>query len=378
MFQTSAILPLIEPVGLVVVLVYFAGSLTRWLNGPVQRQMALGILFGAGTMIAMNMPINLAEGVIIDMRALFIGVTWALLGPLAGVIASVMGAAMRLYIGGAGAPSGVVAILLAAVGGMIWYQLVRPYVTRRTVSLALLGACISIHNFAVFLVDQTLWVSIFTEITPILIVMNIIGAVIFGHLLDREASLDEMLHALKEEASTDPLTQLMNRRALLRKTDELRTTHAPNRGRAVLYFDIDHFKSINDAMGHEVGDAVLQNISQRVRNCLRPNDLFCRIGGDEFVIVLPDIEKFAAAQVAHRCLVSVKSRKVSVGDQKVPVSISIGATWSNEELDVERQITTADRALYESKSNGRSRVTLDSAFGDLSGLPFNDGLTAVA
>ena len=158
---------------------------------------------------------------------------------------------------------------------------------------------------------------------------------------------------LRAMATTDPLTQLNNRRAMMDviQHEERRL----NRGRQMLSFvmaDIDHFKQINDNLGHEVGDLVLQKVSRALASGVRDVDHLARWGGEEFLVVLPDTDEVEAAQVAERLRQAVGS--VDFKDRAVSMTFGVSEVRGDE--SAEQAISRADAAMYEGKRSGRNRV----------------------
>jgi len=165
---------------------------------------------------------------------------------------------------------------------------------------------------------------------------------------------------MRTEALTDPLTGLANRRAL----DDA-VVRAIGRARrdaamcAVLFIDIDHFKDINDAFGHAVGDVVLQSVGRGLRDRLRRRDLLARYGGEEFVALLPDTDLQAALQVAEVLRSRIATLDLNSLTGGLPVRVSIGVAQLSEELMGEGSlVSAADAAMYEAKRQGRNRVVV--------------------
>jgi len=170
-------------------------------------------------------------------------------------------------------------------------------------------------------------------------------------------------------ALTDPLTGLYDRAYLDRHLDELiKRVHQDGIGAAVLMFDIDHFKQVNDTHGHDAGDDVLRELAARAMNSVRSVDLVARQGGEEFVVVMPETDLTIAAAVAERLRAAVAKEPFTVraNGQKLTVTISIGVTSvAAADDDRERMLKRADIALYTAKNQGRNRVVVRS----LEGLP---------
>ena len=162
--------------------------------------------------------------------------------------------------------------------------------------------------------------------------------------------------SLRLSALFDPLTGALNRRGL---NSELRIREDAAPGTmsvSVIVMDLDNFKTINDLHGHQAGDEVLQGFSDTVRACIRKDDLFARIGGEEFVLVLPDTNAEAARQLAERILGEVRALQFNVQEQPVQVTVSAGVGASSEPQGFLALMRTADKALYEAKRLGRNQV----------------------
>lgn len=161
-------------------------------------------------------------------------------------------------------------------------------------------------------------------------------------------------------ALTDSLTGLFNRRYLMVHLEKLLNKNKETRkSLCALLLDIDHFKKINDTHGHAVGDEVLKVFAERISQSLRSFDLVARLGGEEFVVILPDISTEMAMSVAERLRRRVEAEpfKVNSPHGPVPVTVSVGgALLSGEEVKVDDALKRADDELYRAKQGGRNRV----------------------
>ena len=166
-----------------------------------------------------------------------------------------------------------------------------------------------------------------------------------------------------ELALTDSLTGFFNRRFLDQHVQPLAQRTIENgRPMSFLLLDVDHFKQVNDSFGHDVGDRVLKEVADRVRRCVRGADYPCRIGGEEFVVALPDSDLALAMKVGERIRRTVSAKPVVAGSHHVPVTISIGvASCENGEVEIAPALKRADKALYRAKHEGRNRVITDAA-----------------
>lgn len=161
-----------------------------------------------------------------------------------------------------------------------------------------------------------------------------------------------------EQSLTDPLTGLRNRRGLDRALARLA---AAGQRFGLIHVDLDRFKHINDTLGHAAGDLVLVAVGARLRQVVRDDDSVARIGGDEFVVLLPGLgEGGPVRRVAERILASLSQPVGRAEGGAIPVSASLGAVvWDGSgPASAERLLNEADRALYRSKDAGRGRVTL--------------------
>ncbi len=173
---------------------------------------------------------------------------------------------------------------------------------------------------------------------------------------ERTAELQEARARAQHLADHDALTGLPNRRLLEdRLTQALARSHRNRQQTAVMFVDLDRFKTINDSLGHAVGDALLKEISQRLVNQLRTGDTVCRIGGDEFVVVLPEVKRASdIAQVAQKVIEQL-SVPVTLEERELFVTSSIGiAVFPDDGRDAETLIRNADAAMYHAKELGRA------------------------
>jgi diguanylate cyclase (GGDEF)-like protein len=168
---------------------------------------------------------------------------------------------------------------------------------------------------------------------------------------------------LNSLAYTDALTGLPNRLLL---TDQLRDAIVRARTKAsrlaVLMADLDGFKSVNDTLGHQVGDMVLQVTAQRFLDVSRGSDIVARLGGDEFCILLPDVGSISEAEAVAVRLIEALRQTVTVDDSEVQVGVSVGvALFPDHGLTGDALVAAADAALYEAKKGGRNRHAAASA-----------------
>lgn len=176
----------------------------------------------------------------------------------------------------------------------------------------------------------------------------------FGFILLIESKQREAVMRL---ATLDPLTEIYNRRTFIDLAErELHRSQRNGKPISLIALDLDHFKDINDTLGHQAGDAVLCHVRGVVQQCLRSHDVFARYGGEEFVILVPETPAGGAQRLAERLCKAIKEN-VPVGLPQVTASIGV-ATWAHVPAGgrLEALVALADKAMYAAKSAGRDCV----------------------
>jgi diguanylate cyclase len=355
-FFLDAATILIDPMLLAIAVIYTYGFIVRFTPSIQVRQWVMGLTFGLGALFAMATPMVFADGVIIDMRSLLVGLSSAFFGLPGAVVAGIIGLVTRFIIGGDGAVSGMIGITLAVGAGSVWAAYVRQKLKTRTMEHVCLGLMISVHLMSIPALPSDIMWPVMFQIAPILMAFNFVGAILIGSLLTREEELAAENKALVNAATTDPLTRLHNRRSAVAAYENLPTPQAADHGIAMLCFDIDNFKTVNDTYGHVLGDVVLSEISTRIGKTLRPTDVFSRLGGDEFLIILPSVTNEETQRIAERCREVIAQEAVIHDGQAISVTISIGAEWLADRPDFLTFVASADEALYQAKKLGRNCV----------------------
>lgn len=176
---------------------------------------------------------------------------------------------------------------------------------------------------------------------------------------------DRLINHARRVAAIDSLTGLPNRRAFMDASTKA-IAHAARHGEALalLIVDVDHFKSVNDTYGHQVGDRAMVAIGAALAGELRQEDLVGRIGGEEFGVVLPQLSDSTALHVAERLRVAVRKVRVLANGQRIPLTVSVGVTQMQDASDdLSRLMRQADTAMYTAKDKGRDRVERYSGLG---------------
>jgi diguanylate cyclase (GGDEF)-like protein len=178
--------------------------------------------------------------------------------------------------------------------------------------------------------------------------------------------LKEDIVKLRELAETDFMTGLMNRRSFLAVAeDSFAFSRRYRRSMAALMIDIDHFKKINDTHGHAAGDDAIRHVAETIGGSIRTTDKAARFGGEEFVVLLREIDQETAILLAERIRKSIEAAVVRHGDTTIAMTVSIGlALFADRDRDVQDVIERADQALYVAKKSGRNRTFLMPETGD--------------
>ncbi|MGM0616293.1 MAG: diguanylate cyclase, partial [Pseudomonadota bacterium] len=168
-----------------------------------------------------------------------------------------------------------------------------------------------------------------------------------------------MEEQLRDLAMHDPLTGLLNRRSFMNAMDLEygRVKRREDYSASILMLDIDHFKKVNDTYGHAIGDELLKAFATTIADDLRKNDVFGRLGGEEFAILLPDTLTEGALKVAEKVRTSVEAMRVDADDQALGITTSVGVDRLRaDDQRPDGALARADAALYKAKQNGRNRV----------------------
>lgn len=181
-------------------------------------------------------------------------------------------------------------------------------------------------------------------------------------IIELQHTLMRTQEKLRSMAIHDSLTNLLNRGEISRILEEQwLQTRREKRHLGVILLDIDHFKTVNDRYGHQVGDAVLIEVSRRLKECMRPYDKIGRYGGEEFLALLPNCDQLNTARIAERIRRRVSETPIAAFEHKHHISISLGCTvvTPEESTAPETILLRSDTALYRAKANGRDRAEME-------------------
>jgi diguanylate cyclase (GGDEF)-like protein len=261
------------------------------------------------------------------------------------------------YLHAEGAPASPVGLRRAVAARIAHWGALRS-----TVLLTLASALGSVALTSLWLwakgaqeVGDALYITLFVAVP-----MTAVGG---GVCIMLVVTLEDMRRRLHELAMTDPLTGLRNRRHFVQWAQrELELAHRHDLPLALLVFDIDHFKRVNDTHGHLVGDQVLVEIGRRCNATLRNTDLLARWGGEEFIALLPNTPQALAQQLGERLRSAVSCAIEFPHAGSVQVTVSVGVIGrrlgAGPPASLDALIQAADHAMYQAKSQGRDRVNV--------------------
>ncbi|MBP7782984.1 MAG: sensor domain-containing diguanylate cyclase [Acinetobacter sp.] len=184
----------------------------------------------------------------------------------------------------------------------------------------------------------------------------VFGAGLVAWLTYSVLTMSEQREQLKTIAMFDPLTNLPNRRLLNIKLENFIRDKEASDHIVVCYLDLDGFKYVNDAFGHEIGDELLKVVSKKLEGTIKNNDFISRIGGDEFVIVLNQLESLGQVEDILKRIVDVVSEQIVISDITLNISVSLGAAiYKMHGDEPEHLLRIADQAMYQAKKSGKNR-----------------------
>lgn len=180
------------------------------------------------------------------------------------------------------------------------------------------------------------------------------GSSVAFHVIDDQVAIEA---ELDRRAHLDDLTGLLNRNeALARMKSLVARRRRVGDAVAVLYVDVDAFKAINDTYGHAAGDEVLRVTARRLREVVRGGDVVARMGGDEFLVILANVNQVNEAMAVAEKIRTAAGLPIDIGNQQLQVTVSVGVTVTNDDKSTESAVNRADSALYAAKAAGRDRV----------------------
>ena len=342
-----------------ITIIYLAGFLYKqFLVNSSQKLIAFSLVMIAilAGWCSMFFGIHLNDSVIFDLRFIpIIIATMYARNPLYILLIGVGIGLARFSFGVTEAASaGFITLLILSGVGMILSWATRSWSVYSKMFLVVFSLNIvntgSIGYLGVIPLSEYLQV-ILPSSLPINILLSFFILWIVKDLSDEYVYKTQLINSARK----DPLTQLYNRRAFMHYYELYTSKKKDVFPLSVAFIDIDHFKHVNDAYGHIVGDVVLQKISSLIKNNLRSIDIISRYGGEEFVVILPFCNEEDARQIMERIRYTTETHPIVVEDLNINITLSVGIATSPV-IEARKLLEEADSALYSAKENGRNQV----------------------
>lgn len=355
-----SLLPLLlNVIGLMALVAMCLGSTERLDLSPRLKGVVVGLPFAAAACIAMMMPVVLPDGTVINGRSLFLAFAAAFGGVVPYLVAAAIALVGHIEITDIAVGQAIRPSVCAGLVGLGWRLLVYPRFGMSFGSLLLLGLIVSGLALLLLFVSSGQGAALFLQAYPATLVGSLVAALILGRFIEREMRHLSETRVWQQQAYTDALTLLANKRAFYEATAALSGKTSPF---SILVIDVDHFKKINDTHGHDAGDVVLKAIAACVSDTLGPQGRAFRLGGEEFVALLPGVQSDAGLQTAEMIRDAVAGLVVDAGGQSVGVTVSIGVADNAAGQEPPHVVSAADAALYLAKAGGRNRSVASGGF----------------
>lgn len=353
-----SLLPLLlNIIGLMALVAMCLGSTERLSLSPRWKRIAQGMPFAAAACITMMMPVVLPDGTVINGRSLFLAFAAAFGGVVPYLVAALIALVGHMELTGLPIGQALRPSICAGIVGLGWRFLVYPRLGLSVGSLSLLGLIVSALALLLLLVSSGQGVSLFLQTYPATLVGSLAAALILGRFIEREMRHLSEARLWQRQAYTDALTSLANKRAFYEATASLSGKASAF---SILVIDVDHFKKINDSHGHDAGDVVLKAIAACVADTLGDRGTAFRLGGEEFVALLPDLQSTAGLQLAEMIRHAVSGLVIDAGGQRVTATVSIGVADNVDGQEPPHVVAAADAALYLAKAGGRNRSVVSA------------------
>lgn len=317
-------------------------------------QLLLGVVFSIGAVVSMHEPFLQVGGYRGDARYIYITLVSALGGAFAAVITAAITIAVRIYLGGTGVVLGSAFIVVCCLASMAWAFSTRNHQIRSNFTWLYLSiiCCIPLAvSYGVIFRE-------YPNETLVLAAFSCFCISVFGRIMEGEIRRAKREAELSLAAGTDFLTQLPNRRALHDAISDLGTWKF---GVSLVAIDVDHFKSINDVHGHEIGDETLRLVGKRLKDSVRDSDYVARVGGEEFHLIIKASNHGEAYEITERIRYTI-SQPIQIEDMAITVTASAGGVFlSSWDANNPTPFARADVALYQAKIQGRNQTVFDWA-----------------
>lgn len=348
----------------VAIVLFYYHHVQDWVKSGYRRYLIMGTMLGIGASLLMLNPIELTSDVTYNTRPMFMGFAGLIGGWVGAGSALFIAIVTRIAIGGPDMIVGILVLGVAAGLGVLGHIFLIRTKLRPAWSWAVAGGLlsISVSLFWVMILPEQVPASVSPKTIPIMIVFSIISAVGVGYLLTGVRDVVANRQDAMKQSRIDDLTGVLNRRGLT-MAFQSHVFQKQEFGIAVLSIDLDHFKSVNDSLGHVVGDQLLRLTADQISALIRKEDIVARMGGDEFVVILTNITKEKAENMAERLCASIRNKDWTSEIRGIPdtkhdtFSVSIGLAFaSTQPADLDKMFEMSDRLLYKAKRHGRGNV----------------------
>ena len=368
--MTELLLPLLRNTGMLAVIAVIYGFGLQWRAVP--HAWMLGILGGCGAVLSMLDPMELRPGILIDSRTTMIMLSGFFGGPVSAFLSALIGGSYRAFLGGTGVQAGLLSMAISAVVGVAGNWLfVREGTRVERRDIALFSLMVPLTSLGVLVLPHAAAVQILRETLLPLNIVRMFGVVFLGLLILHERRRIDAEAEVRRLAYVDELSGLSNRRAFYQQLQQAwarwdRYKHPFS----LVLIDIDRFKAINDRFGHPVGDEVIRRLAALTLEECRASDVPARIGGEEFVLLLPNTESAGATTLAERLRVKIENEVVRVDGAEVRFTVSLGVSSDLGPGSAQRDaLASADQALYAAKHRGRNQVIASKATDRSTAIP---------
>ncbi len=338
----------------------------RWKSKIEETSYILSVIidgFAGGLLgfILMNFSIQVTTETIVDLRFIPVMLIIMFIGVPQAVISAIIIIICRFIFGVSTSAFGAMILMVILITGyIIINKLYKKYTkNQNTLRQSLTLIIFSNITFSIIITILVKDVSVLEGLIPSYWVISIIGGLISVFFVEYVRKTQYLLMKYEKESTTDFLTGLHN----VRQFDVLWNTlisnaTAKNERLSLLMIDIDHFKHVNDTYGHPIGDIILVELGQILKDYSRSFDVVSRNGGEEFSVILPDCPNHQAQEIAERIRRAVEIHNFKVSSKEtINITVSIGvATYPETVEDTEQIVEIADECLYKAKRTGRNRV----------------------
>lgn len=372
MFNVNVLLDFFSSLAMLSLLAWSYGWVRRTARSEGLTHLLLGTLFGAITFLQMNSPLEVMPGLIFDLRHVPVLLAGAYLGWRGALPCIAIAIAARISIGGVGMEVGVMGLLIAGIIGLGWHEAMSNRASRGPLALAMLGVIGASRFVLLLLLPPETASFLFFNLMPILIVMDVVGIVIIGSLMERECAVVEGERLLRAAASYDPGSGLMTREGLERAHDHIGADAAPAAGMGLVLIRLRNRDWILREHGQDGLDRVLGALRHRLERELPRYDLVSLTRTGDIAILLTDRDARSQEVLVDGLMRGLTLRPVRVnGDAEVRVTVELGQTWDLRRRPLAVQFEEAGASLDHNTRLGTTALTGTMQRGPMTDILFD-------